>query len=765
MTEVIMGRRGQMRWLFGSAAALAMASPAFAQSVETADQGEEEILVTAQRRTEALKDVPISITTLGSEELEVRRVTGVEDYIESVPNATFINVGSYWGKNVTFRGISDFSGGNYDVISVTVDDVGFGSTNSSSILSSRLNDIERIEILRGPQGTLTGRNALGGAINIITNKPDPTGFDGTATLDYGRFNTAFGKLVLNIPLSETAAIRTSGFYEHSDGAIKNIGPIDTDSGYDDAGGRIALRLKPIERLTIDAAIGYERLDRDMENWVTHDFADPTFPPSFAIPTLESWGGAYPGPIDYFEDVGNNGAEVSKDTDEFTKIKDWTGSLRIAYEFDPITIDLIYGHFDYRLRYREDYDQTEYAWWNSSRTRKNKSDSVELRVTSTSDGPINWVAGVSYMDEKLINTQIDHIGIWATQGGLPRYNAEGGYTDAYIAYARNDLRSFGVFGNLFWDISEDLHLSAGLRYSVERNRLGDNFLFDIANPNNVLPPLTEEEYRRSKIDRWSPRIALTYDVTDRVSVYAQYSTGFRAGYGNTQQAISVGAPADVGPESLKNYEVGFKGQLIPRLLTVNAAAFYMDYSRLQVQALLPQDTFPFDIFYDLNGGKAHTKGFEVEAELRPTPDLRLQTAVGYTKAVVDEITVNGTPFENVPVPNVRPWTVSVVGHWTPRITDEITGNLRAEYKFQDRLYWQGILPNPAYFIPSYQTVDVSAGIDTRSYSVSLYFDNILNEKYFTSVGWTNVGFRGRMVYTPPRTYGIRVTAKLGELFGR
>jgi len=761
--------RKKMRWLVGSAA-LVMASPSWAQSAEVAEAPQQadgdEIVVTAQRRAEALKDVPISITAISSQELDARRVTGVEDFIESVPNATFINVGAYYGENVTFRGISDFSGGNYDVISVTVDDVGFGSTNTSSILSSRLNDIDRIEILRGPQGTLTGRNALGGSINIITNKPDPSRFDGTATLDYGRFNTGLAKLVLNLPLSDNAAIRTSGFYEHSDGAIKNIGPAHSDSGFDNIGGRVALRLEPIEGLTIDGAFGYESLRRGMENWIAHDFVDPALGSYFKT-TLASWGGAYPGPVDYFNQVGNNGGKVSKDTDEFTNIRDWTGSLHIAYALDPFTIDLIYGHFDYRLRYIEDYDQTEYAWWNSSRTRKNQSDSVELRLTSTNSGPLNWVAGVSYMNESLVNGQIDHIGIWATQGGLPRLGGAGGYTDAFISHSENELRSFGVFGNLFWDIGDRLHLSAGIRYSVERNRLGDNFVFDTANPHNVLPPLTEADYRRSKIDRWSPRIALTYDLNDRISAYAQFSTGYRAGYGNTRQSIGVGAPAEVGPEKLQNYEIGLKGQIIPGLLTVNAAAFYMKYSQLQVQAPIPaaQNPYPFTIYYDLNAGEAHSQGFEIEAELRPSRALRLQAAVGYTDAIVDDITVNGAPYKDVPIPNVRPWTVSATGTWTPRISDDVTGNLRIEYKYQDRLYWQGILPNPAFFIPSYQTVDVSAGFSTRAYTVSLYFDNLLNEKYFSSVGWTDVGFRGRMVYTPPRTFGARITAKLGELFGR
>src|SRR5687767_11393587 len=216
----------------------------------------EAVVVTAQKRQESIQSVPISITALSSEQLEAMRVQGVEDYVYSIPNATFVNSGPFWGQTVSFRGISRISG-KYEVVSVAVDDVSFGAINSNTILTSHLIDFERIEVLRGPQGTLSGRNALGGSINLVTARPNPDEYQLKLTGDFARFNTTFGKAVLNTPLGDSLAMRISAYAEHSDGSIKNTGPAGGSSGYDNSGGRIAFRMLATERLTLDASFGYE----------------------------------------------------------------------------------------------------------------------------------------------------------------------------------------------------------------------------------------------------------------------------------------------------------------------------------------------------------------------------------------------------------------------------------------------------------------------------------------------------------------------------
>ncbi|MFC3050676.1 TonB-dependent receptor [Kordiimonas pumila] len=723
----------------------------------------EEILVTAQKRTESLQDVPISISALGAEELEAMRVMGVDDYITSIPNATYITAGAYWGQNVTLRGISDFSGGRYEVISVMVDDMGFGAINSNSILSAQFWDIDRIEVLRGPQGTLSGRNSMGGAINIITAKPSTENYEMKATLDYGRFDTFLGKLTVNVPVSDTVAVRATAYTEQADGAIKNIGPAGGSSSKDNYGGRAAVRWTPNDRLTLDASIAYEQQDRGSEPFILRSFFDEDFQEA-QVTALESWGGVYLDDVDFYADVGNNGGKVKRDVYEYTKITDWIASFEAAYEFDNHTIQLLYGHFSYEIDYQEDYDQTEYSWWKTTRNREVKTDTAEFRISSDYEGAFNWVAGASYLKETQDNDQIDWIGIWATQGGTPRYAGEGGYTPAYRGLSNDNMKSIGFFANAFWDISSSLHLSAGARYSIETTQFGSKFNFDTANLNpDFVSPITDADLRpEAKIKKFSPRIALNYDLTENATVYAQFSTGYRAGYGNDAQSVSVGAPEKVLPEKLINYELGYKAQLLDNRVNVAAAVFLMDYTSLQVEELLDPalNPFPFNIYYDINAGKAQSKGFELEAEALVTRELVLDASIGYTKATIKEVTLDSVDYTDVGMPNVRPWTVSLSATYTKPIKDDIEGIIKLDYQYQDSLQWRGVLPDPRFYVDAYNTVDLSIGLQTDSWTVTAYFENVLNEKYHSAVGWETVGFRGPLLYTEPRMFGIRLTYKMG-----
>lgn len=715
------------------------------------------VVVTAQLRSQSIMDVPISITAIDAEELEARRVLGVEDYIFSVPNATFVDSGSYWGKTVSIRGISEFSGGIYEVVSVSVDDVGYGAINSSAILSSKLLDIDRIEVLRGPQGTLSGRNSMGGSINIITAKPDPERFLAEGTLDYGRFDTRLARAVVNVPLAAgAAALRVAAYTENSDGAIENVGPSGGGSGYANNGARLALRWLPVEGLTIDAGIARERQDRGMEDWITYTFKDESTRSSM-LSSLNDWGGSYPGPVDLFDDVGNNGGKVSKDVDERTLIDDWIGSFKTSYDSGRHRYDFIYGYFDYDVDYREDYDQTEYNWWMTERHRSVRTHSLELRASSQYDGALNWVGGVSYLDEVLKERDADNIGDWVASGTTP--TVAGGYLPAYLEVYENRMKSLGLFGNLYWDFGERWHLSAGGRYSIERTQYGDDYVYDVGNPDLSIAA-SPEMSPWATLREFSPRIALNYDIGAGATLYAQYSTGYRAGYSNTDQARDLGAPADVKPEHVKNYEVGFKSRFWDNRASLSAAVFYMDYTDLQVQTQVLEENNPydFDIYYDINAGSARSKGFELSGEALLTDRLRFGAAVGYTDAKIEQVVLDGVEYRNQRIPNVRPWTASATLEYRQPLRRDYEASARLDYTWQDDMYWQGVLEDPAYYLPSFQTVDASVTFGPRygRWSLSVYAENLLDEKYYTSIGWVSVGYRGRMVHTPPRTFGMRMT---------
>jgi iron complex outermembrane receptor protein len=240
-----------------------LAAPAQSQEVAApAERTIDEVVVTAQRRSESIQDVPIAITAVGAETLENQNVKGVEDYFALTPNVSFRSDGSRDRKDLSMRGISNqlnpYSNVRQATYAFYIDEfnVVAGTSNPQIV------DLERIEVLRGPQGTYFGRNAVGGAINVITKKPDNLWY-GEIGLEYSSFDTRGGHGVINVPVIDgVLALRASGQIETSDGWIKNINPIGGGNDYDYVTGRVQARFTPNDRLTWDFAYSYSDEETD-----------------------------------------------------------------------------------------------------------------------------------------------------------------------------------------------------------------------------------------------------------------------------------------------------------------------------------------------------------------------------------------------------------------------------------------------------------------------------------------------------------------------
>jgi iron complex outermembrane receptor protein len=697
----------------------------------------EEIVVTAQKRAESILDVPISLSVIGAEELDALRAQAVDDYILMIPNSTFIKAGNF-APDITLRGISAAAGGLFDPIGVTVDDAGFGATNTSTILSSRLLDVERVEVLRGPQGTLSGRNSLGGTINIISIKPDPQAFEAKVDLEYARFNTVISKGVVNTPISDTLALRTVGFYENSDGAVDNIGPAGGSSDTDNAGGRVAMRWLASDALTIDASVGYEeqRYGFDtalpIDRYFDEDRAD-------RIAALADLGGNY-ADTDFLNDAGEG--KVRMDVPEFTTITDWIGSFRAAYTAGSHQFDLIYGHFDFEARALVDDDKSEYAVRRRERFRDATADSAELRWTTSFSGPVNWVAGLSYSTE-------ENPARGGTQEGDGALGGSYVFRDAFSDF--QEIRSEGVFANVFWDVTERLHLSAGGRYSREKTSFGAVFTSDETEPLGAIPSKTAE------LTEFSPRVALTFDVLDTLSVYAQFATGYRAGYGADPQAIALGLVAEeVESESVRNYEAGIKGRFLDGRLTLAASMFHMDYEDLQVFDYLYQDESY--IYLDFNAGEAYARGFEIEVAALPLDGLELRASVGYVDTEVEEVPYYGEILEDVEIPATRPWTASASASYTHEVGAGWNTTWRADFVWQDQAF-ASFARQLAEEQPQFETLNLSVRLTDGRWAVTGYFDNVLDETYWLSTT-TGQSLRGTFATYTPRTYGLRVSYRWG-----
>ncbi|MEM8661641.1 MAG: TonB-dependent receptor plug domain-containing protein, partial [Pseudomonadota bacterium] len=212
----------------------------------------EEVLVTAQKRTQSMQDVPISITAFDRQAIEIQRINSLDDYALKTPNVGFVETGNRSRGQFAIRGITNL-GGDVNAAGVYVDEFNIAPSASTRTFDVNLFDLESIEVLRGPQGTFFGRNTLAGAFNITTVKPSTDGFEGQMTVEYGNMGYIMGRGSFNIPLTDRFAARITGYYEEDDGWIDNIGPTGEGNSRDNYGGRLALRWEPTDNWVADFA--------------------------------------------------------------------------------------------------------------------------------------------------------------------------------------------------------------------------------------------------------------------------------------------------------------------------------------------------------------------------------------------------------------------------------------------------------------------------------------------------------------------------------
>ncbi|MEM8988357.1 MAG: TonB-dependent receptor plug domain-containing protein, partial [Pseudomonadota bacterium] len=228
--------------------AMTYSAPIFAQEQETG--ATETIIVTAQKREQSLQDVPIAVTVFDEQAIEIQRIDELQDYALKTPNVGFIETGNRSRARLGIRGITNL-GGDINTAGIYVDEFNVAPSSSTRTFDINLFDIERIEVLRGPQGTFFGRNTLGGALNITTKKPSADVFSGDLVAEYGSFDHRMVKSSLNVPLGANAAARGAVFYQADDGFIDNIGPAGRGNDKEDLGARLALRFTPTDNWTID----------------------------------------------------------------------------------------------------------------------------------------------------------------------------------------------------------------------------------------------------------------------------------------------------------------------------------------------------------------------------------------------------------------------------------------------------------------------------------------------------------------------------------
>jgi iron complex outermembrane receptor protein len=592
---------------------LALGSAANAQAQEQPasppeDQGANEdnnpeIIVTAQKREQALLDVPQSISVVSSETLENLHATRFSDYLTRLPSANVVEAQA-GSSRIVLRGVN--TSGVSATVATYVDETPFGSATAlanGAILTPDIDpfDIERVEVLRGPQGTLYGANSLGGVVKFVTVEPSPSGFGGAAEVgieDVSYGDTAWwGRAAVNVPLSDNAAFRVSGFYRQDPGYIDdpNLGR-DVNDGKT-YGGRASLLVRPTDKLTIRASVHLENLRSNGTNEVDldPDTSDPAYGKLRQSRVLDQPNDInyriYNGTVDY--DFGSI-ALVSSTS---------YGTLDQTAVVDASSVygALLSGAFGVPLGAAVDQGMTQRRF------------TQEVRLASTAKQALEWTVGAFYTREKNELTQ-NLFGVDASTGNL-----FDGLDGLVLVALPSRYREYAGFANVTWHLSPKFDLTAGGRYSHNKQSAEQN-------TDGLLAGGASSFAGTSSDNVFTYSVAPMFKPNDNTRIYARIAKGYRPGGPNAVSPLAPeGVPREFGPDTTTNYEIGVKTETPDGLLTLEASAFLIDWKDVQLLAQIEG----FGV--NTNGGSARSKGVEFTASVNPNRNLSLYASGSYVDA--------------------------------------------------------------------------------------------------------------------------------------
>lgn len=572
---------------FGASTALAEESKAKQQGRHNATADEdyqlESVTVTAQKREENVQNVPVSISVFSEAQIEDAGIKGLGDLVFHTPNLFMVKSGNHSEQTPIIRGMFNRMNPN-PTVGLFVDGVAY---SRHLAYDPDLNEIERIEVLKGPQGTLFGRNTEAGVINIVTKKPGNT-LEGKVSAGYDEFNSQDYAAGISGPLvKDKLSLGVSGRRFTSDGFFENdyLGTDDIEYR-DDVSGRATLRWTPVNAwdITLNATAN----DYDDGFGCFAPFEEKTHHVN----------------LDYEGSVQNtsHGESLNMDFDgdvfRFTSISAYRNvDYDMAYDMDCTANDLM----------RNYYGQDQEQW------------TQEIRFASPDDsGPFEWLIGGFYLNESFdVKTEYDYRQGFPAWGVPPYVGAQ----DSTL-----DTRNYAFFGQATYTFWEKLGLTAGLRFEEDKKEFKGT---QLDTPDVMGKGSTTVENEKT-LTEWLPKVAADYQFTQDIMGYASVAKGYTAGSFNDLDASVLGVPYD--PEYSWNYEVGVKSSWLGNRLTLNAAAFYIDWKDKQV---FLHTGAASNIFK--NAAEATSKGFELELMARPMPGLEISGGFGYTDATFDEFT--------------------------------------------------------------------------------------------------------------------------------
>jgi outer membrane receptor protein involved in Fe transport len=733
-------------------AALTLPAGAIAQEAQETDLAVDEIIVTAQKREQNIQDVPIAITALTGRALDDAKIEDGKDLQFNAPNVTLAA-----NRNITIRGVGSASfGGTGDTnIGVLVNGVFLQSGSSFG----EFFDMERIEVLRGPQGTLFGRNTTGGVIHFITKRPTRE-FEGYVEAQFESFRGLRLNAAVNIPIANGLYQRFAANYIKRDGYTKNIFNDTRIDGRDQYTLRSTTRFEPGDSTTIDLSLIYFSEDSDRQeaakSLCTPDPAFGCSPNSVskAFPTNNFLIDAIflPGVVraGTFSSNPTDLRKVSIDVQPLRKAEDFLATLEINREFGALTLTSVTGYRDGDNSGERDFDQgtrpnafnpgtfgtrvvpndgrgngvltyllsgvpvttTDYRTSQTSRGSAEQF-SQELRLASNFDGRFNFLLGGYYMDAK----GSGFVATWVPANTLNGSIAIG---DTRLG----QVKSKAVFGEVYVDITPKLKFTGGLRYSDDKKRI------ETRSGTFVLPPYFIGEASFDKVTgravlNWNPDIG----ATDDSNFYLSFSRGFKSGGFNPG---NTSVPT-FDSETIDAIELGAKNTLFDNRLRLNMALFNYDYKNLIVGNIVGT------LATNVNIPKSRVRGFELELQASPIDGLRLESALGLLDTEIrsdfrsSDPTRGGAFFQlqGNQLPNAPRRTLKLAADYTIAAGGDWTVRPRVDFYSQSGFFSREFNVG-ADRVGSWQQVDASIQIanQERDWALTLFVKNLLNDDDIT-----------------------------------
>lgn len=656
----------------------------------------EEIVVTAEARSESLQEVPVSVTAFTATDIQAAGVENTQDFINLTPNVTLDDSFTVGNTFVTIRGVAQINNADSPV-AIVIDGVPQGNQKQ---FKQELFDIERIEVLRGPQGALYGRNAIGGAINIVSKQPGDE-VEGFISGGIGNGDSSKVNAGISLPLVEDELfLRLSGSYKDRDGLIDNKTLNEEVDYLTSTDLRAKLLWNASDNLTLDLRYAYSDLDGG------------------AISDTSLAGTTGTG------DPAENSNKVDEPTSDILgesqrRIDDF--SLKVDWSDAAGTLSYIFGYTDMEEDYYGDLDFTATSLADQSQILDVEMTSHELRFISPDEDHLRWIAGAFHQETNRTLSTLAH-----SFPILTSILTGGALSDTIVlldAVDDNENTAWAVFGQLEYDISDATELSLSLRYDRDER-------------DQVSSGLSEA------FDAWQPKLTITHQMDEGKMIYATASTGFRSGGFNADGSLFQ-------DEFLTNYELGFKNELFNNRMILNGAIYHSQ-----------SEDFQF-FFVDLDRGGAQVidnidevaiLGAELEFQALLSESFRLFGGIGITDSDIKE-------FDQFPdqegnhTPKTTKYTANLGFQYEFPLAEGIDGVIRTDIEQRGRKYWH---PDNLESQDPFALVNVRLTAQADDWSVTLWGRNLTDEEYYAD--FNDVSYSGLFgsdigFHAQPMTLGI------------